>query len=324
MIQINEIYMQRALQLARLGEIGAHPNPMVGAVLVDDATGAIVGEGYHRQCGKGHAEVNAVADAESRNADLTAATLYVTLEPCAHYGKTPPCAQLIIDRKIPRVVIGTVDPFAKVQGRGIEMLRRAGVEVAMIGGEAERECRALNVRFFTAHTHRSPYVVLKWAQSADGFIDRQRTSPCEPAAQFSTAATRALVHRLRSTVDAIAVGSNTERLDCPRLDARHWPDGRAPQRVTFSRIEPLSEQLQRLYAEQGITSLLVEGGAMLLGSFLAEGTWDELRVETSPLQITEGVAAPALPSDAMETESVNIGANALKTYKNARKINGFT
>jgi diaminohydroxyphosphoribosylaminopyrimidine deaminase/5-amino-6-(5-phosphoribosylamino)uracil reductase len=321
MIQINEIYMQRALQLARLGEIGAHPNPMVGAVLVNDATGAIIGEGYHRQCGKGHAEVNAVADAESRHADLTSATLYVTLEPCAHYGKTPPCAQLIIDRKIPRVVIGTVDPFAKVQGRGIEMLRSAGVEVAMIGGEAERECQAMNVRFFTAHTHRRPYVVLKWAQSADGFIDRRRTSPDEPAAQFSTAATRMLVHRLRSTVDAIAVGRNTERLDRPRLDARHWPNGRAPQRVTFNRAEPLTSQLEQLYADRSITSLLVEGGATLLNAFISANAWDELRMEIAPLQLNEGISAPAVPSTATEVHAINIGANALKTYKNASKLN---
>ena len=322
MIQINELYMQRALQLARLGEIGAHPNPMVGAVLVDDATNRIIGEGYHRCCGQGHAEVNAVADADRRANDVTAATLYVTLEPCAHYGKTPPCAQLIIDHRIPRVVIGTVDPFAKVQGRGIEMLRQAGVEVAMIGGELEQECRALNVRFFTAHTLRRPYVVLKWAASADGFIDRRRT-PSEPPTAFSTPATRMLVHRLRSTVDAIAVGSNTERMDRPRLDARFWPNGRAPHRVMFTSAEPLAEQLQRLYAAEGVTSLLVEGGATLLNAFFSQGLWDELRVERSPIQLTDGVAEPQLPASAVEVESVRIGANALKTYKNIAKCSGF-
>lgn len=310
-------FMRRAIQLARLGEEGAHPNPMVGAVIVSDKTGLIVGEGWHRHCGRGHAEVNAVADADSRGADLSCATIYVTLEPCAHWGKTPPCAQLMIDRGIRRVVVGSVDPFAKVAGRGIEMMRRAGIEVIMAPEEIAAECRAINPAFFTAHNLRCPYIVLKWAQSADGFIDRRRT-PDEPATKFSGGASTTLVHRLRATVDAISVGSVTERMDRPRLDCRHWPGGRAPRRVTFNRHEPLGKQLSRLYSE-GVTSLLVEGGATLIGSFLADNLWDKIRVETSPLELADGVTAPAIPPHAELINRVIIGENELKTYKNTYK-----
>lgn len=291
---VNELYMRRALELARMGEIGAHPNPMVGAVIVGP-DGSILGEGYHRTCGKAHAEVNAVADAESRGADLTDSTIYVTLEPCAHWGKTPPCAQLIIDRRIPRVVVGTVDPFAKVHGRGIAMLREAGIEVKILSGAIADECRRINRRFFTAHTLGRPFVALKWAQTADGFVDRRRDSADEAPLQISSPADRIAVHRYRSTFDAIAVGSNTLRLDRPRLDARLWPGGRDPRRVEFNRGD-LAAQLRSLYAE-GVTSLLVEGGPTLQQAFLNAGLVDELRIETSPtLLIGDGVAAPVIPA----------------------------
>ena len=283
-------YMRRALELARMGELGAHPNPMVGAVIVDPA-GRIVGEGYHQRCGEGHAEVNAVAAAGAR--DLSDTTLYVTLEPCSHWGKTPPCAKLIIERGIPRVVVGMVDPFAKVAGRGIAMLREAGVEVTVIDGTEADACRALNRRFITAHTLRRPYVALKWAQTADGYMDRRRTDPAVPALKISTPATQIAMHRYRATFDAIAVGSNTLRLDRPRLDARLWPDARAPRRVEFRR-GPLLPQLEALYAE-GVTSLLVEGGPTLLRSFLDENLADEIRREVSPRLLgEEGIAAPAV------------------------------
>lgn len=272
-------YMRRAMELARLGEIGAHPNPMVGAVIVGP-DGRILGEGYHRRCGEGHAEVNAVADAERRGADLSAATIYVTLEPCAHYGKTPPCARLIIEKRIPRVVIGCIDPFAKVHGKGVAMLREAGVEVLFAPDDVAEECRRLNRRFFTAHTLGRPFVALKWAETADGFVDRQR-SPEEPALRISSPAGQVAVHRYRSTFDAIAVGSQTELMDRPRLDTRHFPGGRDPRRVSFTRTEPLEEQLRRLYAE-GITSLLIEGGPTLQRAFLDAGVVDEIRREISP------------------------------------------
>lgn len=283
-------YMLRAIQLARHGRQSASPNPMVGAVIVGP-DGSILGEGWHRKCGEAHAEVNAVANADSRGKSnlLPQSTIYVTLEPCAHYGKTPPCARLLIDRGFRRVVVGTVDPFAKVSGRGIDMLREAGIEVTV--GILENECRELNKRFFTAHTQRRPYIILKWAQSADGFIDRIRTSASEPAVRFSSAVTSTLVHQLRSQVDGIAVGTRTALLDRPKLDARLWPGGDAPKRVAFDSSQPLHRQLECLYTE-GITSLLVEGGARLLQSFIDEQLFDEVRIEEIPLRLGEGVAAP--------------------------------
>lgn len=290
---IDERYMRRAIELARKGEIGAHPNPMVGAVIVGP-DGAIIGEGYHRTCGQAHAEVNAIADAESKGADLTDSTLYVTLEPCAHYGKTPPCALLIINKRIPRVAVGMIDPFGKVHGKGIAMLREAGIEVEILNGDTVRECRDLNRRFITAHTLRRPYVALKWAQTADGFVDRLRT-PAEAPLQISTTASRMAVHRYRSTFDAIAVGTNTLLMDRPHLDARLWPEGRPPRRVELRRGD-LATQLATLYAE-GITSLLVEGGPTLLRSFIAANIYDEVRIERSALTIGSGVPAPAITLD---------------------------
>lgn len=285
--------MRRCLELAAMGEIGAHPNPMVGAVIVGP-DGRILGEGYHERCGQAHAEVNAVADADSRGADITDSTIYVSLEPCSHWGKTPPCAKLIIDRRIPRVVVGTIDPFAKVQGRGIAMLRETGVDVTVLDGEIAEACRRLNRRFFTAHTLGRPFVALKWAQTADGYVDRLRTDPATPPLRISSAAGQMAVHSYRSTFDAIAVGSNTARLDEPRLDARHWPGGRTPRRVEFHRGD-LATQLRDLYAD-GITSLLIEGGPTLQRAFLAANLVDEMRIERSDKSLGQpGVAAPLPP-----------------------------
>ncbi|MBE6305146.1 MAG: bifunctional diaminohydroxyphosphoribosylaminopyrimidine deaminase/5-amino-6-(5-phosphoribosylamino)uracil reductase RibD [Bacteroidales bacterium] len=289
-MKINESYMRRALELARKGEIGAHPNPMVGAVIVN-SSGDIIGEGYHMTCGQAHAEVNAIANAGS--ADLSDSTIYVSLEPCAHYGKTPPCAQLIIDRKIPRVVIGTIDPFAKVCGRGIAMLREAGIEVTVLEGEIADSCRKLNRRFFTAHTLLRPYIALKWAQTTNGFVDNLRTSPTIPPLKISTPKSQVAVHRYRSGFDAISCGSNTLRLDRPRLDTRLWPGGRDPKRVTFTRGD-LFTQLSALYAD-GITSILIEGGPTLQKSFIDANLWDEIRIETADFSIPSGIAAPTIP-----------------------------
>lgn len=317
MTEIDMKFMDRAIQLARFGQEGAHPNPMVGAVIVDNTTGLIVGEGWHRHCGEGHAEVNAVAAARSRGANLAGATIYVTLEPCAHYGKTPPCAQLIIDCGIRHVVVGCIDPFSKVAGKGIAMMRQAGIEVTLAPEEVACQCRAINPAFFAAHTRRRPYVILKWARSADGFIDRIR-SASEPSAKISTPTTQRLVHQLRASTDAITVGSRTEQMDRPALDARKWPAGRAPRRVRLSSRLPLADQLESLYAD-GVTSLLVEGGATLAESFISEKLWDMIRVETSPAIIGNGIAAPSLPSSAIEVSSLRIGDNSLKTYKNTYK-----
>lgn len=286
----HETYMRRCLELAAMGEIGAHPNPMVGAVIVG-SDGRILGEGYHRRCGQAHAEVNAVANADELGNDITDATIYVSLEPCSHWGKTPPCARLIIERGIPRAVVGCVDPFAKVQGRGIAMLRDAGVEVTVLDGEIAQACRDLNRRFFTAHTLGRPYVALKWAETADGFVDRLRSDDSMPALRISSPAGQMAVHRYRSTFDAIAVGRRTADLDRPRLDARCWPGGRAPERVEFHRGD-LELQLRELYA-RGITSLLVEGGPTLQRAFLAANLVDELRIERGKLRLNEpGVPAP--------------------------------
>ena len=304
--------MRRALQLARCGRQGASPNPMVGAVIVDSA-GLIIGEGFHRLCGGPHAEVNAVRSVYDTYGAvapemLHEATIYVTLEPCAHYGKTPPCAKLLIDEEVRRVVVGCVDPFAKVAGRGIAMLREAGIEV--VTGVLEDECKALNRRFFTAHTERRPYITLKWAQSVDGYIDRNR-GPEEPAQKFSTASGSVMVHRLRSLHDAIAAGSGTFIADRPKMDCRLWPGGRNPVRVAFDRrsrlpadaadvvlSDPDLKQALSLLYSRGITSVLVEGGRTIIEAFLKAGLWDSIRVEVSPDKMSEqgGVKAPAIPS----------------------------
>ncbi len=282
--------MRRCLELAAMGEIGAHPNPMVGAVIVSP-DGHILGEGYHRRCGQAHAEVNAIRNADELGHDVTDATIYVSLEPCSHWGKTPPCAGLIIERRIPRVVVGCVDSFAKVHGRGIAMLREAGVEVTVLDGAIERECRDLNRRFFTAHTLGRPFVALKWAETADGYVDRLRTDDSTAALRISSPATQIAVHRYRSTFDAIAVGERTARLDHPRLDSRCWPGGRAPERVEFRRGDLLA-QLRELYG-RGISSVLIEGGPTLQRAFLAANLVDEIRIErgAEPLG-APGVAAP--------------------------------
>jgi diaminohydroxyphosphoribosylaminopyrimidine deaminase/5-amino-6-(5-phosphoribosylamino)uracil reductase len=306
MDKYNIEYMRRALQLAAQGFGNTTPNPMVGSVIVS-ADGRIIGEGYHRKCGEGHAEVNAVASVrESDRAQLHDATMYVTLEPCSHYGKTPPCAKLIIDNKIGRVIVGALDPFDKVSGRGIAMLREAGIDV--VTGVLADESKQLNAQFMTAHTLKRPFITLKWAQSADGYIDHRRTAD-QPAARFSGSLTGSGVHRLRAAHDAILVGSNTIIADRPQLNVRNW-QGRNPQPVILDRRqridvsnlhfakEPiiyhcqLSEALADLYA-RGITSVLVEGGAAVLQSFIDAGMWDAARIERAEFALGERGATPA-------------------------------
>lgn len=283
-------YMRRALQLARCGRFDTAPNPMVGAVVV--CQDKIIGEGYHRRHGEAHAEVNAIAAVKDRSL-LTDSTIYVTLEPCSHYGKTPPCARLIIDSGIPRVVVGSLDPNERVSGRGIAMLREAGIEVAT--GILDNECRQLNRRFITAHTLRRPYIALKWAQSIDGFIDSDRPDNA-PAARLSSPLTSALMHRYRAIHEAIMVGTNTLRRDRPALTVRLW-DGRNPRRTEAT--HDLPRLLSQLF-EQGISSLLVEGGALLLQSFIDAGLYDEIRVETAPLHLHRGIKAPLLSSPSFQ------------------------
>lgn len=325
----DERYMARCLQLAANGRFGAPPNPMVGAVIVHNDT--IIGEGYHRQCGKAHAEVNAIASVKEPSL-LRESTMYVSLEPCAHYGKTPPCADLIIEKGIPRVVIGCRDSFDQVDGKGIQKLRQAGVDVTV--GVLEAECMTLNRAFFTFHSQRRPYITLKWAQSSDGYIDalRQAGDGRTPMA-FSTESSALRVHRLRALSDAIFVGRRTAMLDNPSLTTRLWP-GKNPLRLVIDRNggldaglhlfdksaktivftevfrdivademvvqvsvdfsnDILPQIMHYLYA-QGIQRLLVEGGGTLLQSFIDEGLWDEAFIETAPFTLGEGVKAPHL------------------------------
>lgn len=225
-LKIDEMYMRRCLELAENGRENAAPNPMVGAVIVCD--GRIIGEGYHVRCGEGHAEVNAIASVKDTSL-LCKSTIYVSLEPCSHYGKTPPCADLIISKHIPRVVVGCGDPFAKVAGRGIKKLRDAGIDVTV--GVLEDECKALNCRFLTFQTHKRPYITLKWAESADGFIDSDRPANEEPV-RLSTPLTRMLVHKQRAENQAILVGRKTAMLDNPALTVRDWY-GRNPLRLVI-------------------------------------------------------------------------------------------
>lgn len=319
-----EKYMRRCIQLAQNGQCNVAPNPMVGAVIVCD--GKIIGEGYHVHCGQAHAEVNAIRAVKDQ-ALLKKSTIYVSLEPCSHYGKTPPCADLIIEKGIPRIVIGCQDPFAKVAGRGIQKLKDAGREV--IVGVLEKECRYLIRRFITFHTEQRPYITLKWAESADKCIDIHRTGG-KPVI-LSNPLTSMLAHKKRAEHSAIMVGTHTAELDDPSLNVRYWY-GRSPLRIVLDREhklfpdlhlfdgkqptlvftesthEPhpnveylpidytqdiLPQILQVLYA-RGLQSLLVEGGSILLQSFINAGLWDEAIVEETPQLLHSGVKAPEM------------------------------
>lgn len=299
--KIDEMFMRRCLQLAANGRQNAKPNPMVGAVLVVDSIREergerseergtrIIGEGYHKRCGEAHAEVNAFVSVSAEDeALLSEATLYVSLEPCSHYGKTPPCADLIIEKGIKRCVVGCIDPFAEVQGRGIQKLRDAGIEVTI--GVLEEECKYLNRRFFTYHSKHRPYIILKWAQSADGFIDKD----FQPV-MISNAQTQMLSHKLRAEEDAILVGRTTYTRDHPQLNVRKW-SGIDPKRIVLTHDRPLPQLIEDLYL-QGVQSLIVEGGAQTHQSFLDAGLWDEIRVETAPMIFGNGTRAAQLPAN---------------------------
>ena len=301
----DEKYMRRCIQLAKNGQQNAKPNPMVGAVIVS-ADGRIIGEGYHVRCGEAHAEVNAFASMRTEDeALLPESTIYVSLEPCSHYGKTPPCADLIIKKGVRRVVVGCIDEFAEVQGRGIRKLREAGIEVEV--GVLEEECKALNHRFFTFHREKRPYIILKWAQTANGFIDDNH----QPT-QISSAFTKMLSHKLRAEEDAILVGRVTEERDHPQLTVREWcgPD---PKRLVIDRAHPLN--LESLHAHN-IQSLIIEGGAQTLRSFLVQNLWDEIRVETNTtMTVFGGTRAPQIPANAVVTESSEYNGNRIIIYR---------
>lgn len=376
----DERYMARCLQLAANGRFFAAPNPMVGAVIVHE--GKIIGEGYHRQCGGPHAEVNAVRSVKDERL-LHEATMYVNLEPCAHYGKTPPCADMIVEKGIPRVVIGCRDSFDQVDGRGIEKLRAAGVEVTV--GVLEHECLRLNQAFFTYHGKKRPYITLKWAQSTDGYMDVLRTvgdekgtnslEPLLPThlkfedevfngrqsmgpVRFSNDETAVRVHRLRALNDAILVGRRTAELDNPSLTTRLWP-GTDPLRLVIDRKSGLDfslclfdgttkttvftedfrdswhlekveqvkldfsrdilpQMMQYLY-ERKVQRLLVEGGSVVLQSFINNGLWDEAFVEEAPFALKSGVGAPRI-GDEHKKEEIECFGHRIKHFLHENHI----
>lgn len=316
----HEKYMRRCLELAKCGEFHAAPNPMVGAVLVHNDR--IIGEGFHACCGKAHAEVNAIQSVKPENRELLRdSTLYVSLEPCAHFGRTPPCAHLIVRTRIPRVVVGCIDPFAKVKGRGVSILREAGVEVVV--GCLEEECKALNRQFFTAHTRHRPYITLKWARSSDGFVDSWREREEAPA-QLSTPRSLLRVHRLRALNQAILIGHGTLVADRPSLTVRHWV-GENPLKVVLGRVSEedlpagfqafadIDTMLDALH-RQGIGSLLVEGGGQTLQSFIDRGLWDEAFVEHADKELGGGVPEPHLPVGSRLEVSTSFGVTVLHYF----------
>ena len=312
----DERYMSRCLQLARLGAYYVAPNPMVGAVLVRHTAQEeqVLAEGWHRVFGGPHAEVHCLRHAQERGINcFDDCTLYVNLEPCSHYGKTPPCAKLLIEKGIRTVVVGQLDPNPQVSGRGVQMLRQAGIEVRV--GVLEQACRWLNRRFLCLHEQHRPYVILKWAQTADGFLDilRQPDQEQTPVV-ISNTVTKQLVHQMRAQNMAIMVGTRTALLDNPRLMTTRWA-GRNPVRVLpdrhhvvprsfriFSDDSPTVVYEQNTnwpfilndLAERQIHSVLVEGGKQWLDTILASGLWDEMHVEVAPVSIGSGVPAPAV------------------------------
>ena len=305
MMTDDQKYMRRCIQLAKNGRQNAKPNPMVGAVIVSN-DGRIIGEGYHVRCGEGHAEVNAFASVRQEDEPLLKeATIYVSLEPCSHYGKTPPCADLIIEKGVRRVVVGCIDEFAEVQGRGIRKLREASIEVEV--GVLEEECKALNRRFFTFHREKRPYIILKWAQTANGFIDDH----FQPV-QISNDFTKMLSHKLRAEEDAILVGRVTDERDKPQLNVREW-SGPDPKRLVIDHAHPLN--LESLHAHN-IQALIVEGGAETLRSFLVQGLWDEIRVETNTkMTVSDGTRAPQIPANAVVASSEDYDGNRIITFR---------
>lgn len=343
----HEQYMQRCLLLAAMGAGAVAPNPMVGAVLVYN--GRIIGEGFHQKYGEAHAEVNCINHvAEADKTFIEKSTLYVSLEPCVHFGKTPPCADLIINQKIPCVVIGCRDSFSAVDGKGIERLKSAGVQVTL--GILENECLELNKRFFTFYEKQRPYIILKWAQSSDGKI----SAGDEKRVFISNEFTNRLVHKWRREEAAILVGTNTALLDDPALTARLWP-GNNPVRLvmdmdlklpsslqlfdgtvktivfnqhkqeigemlSFYKIDKdqkfIPQFLNALYKLQ-LQSVIVEGGAKLLQSFIDENAWDEARVITNEDLIPgDGLSAPGLNNSNLFEEQ-KIKNDSISFYRNA-------
>ncbi len=319
--------MRRALELAALGRGWVSPNPMVGCVIVHDATQHIIGEGWHQRYGEAHAERNAIHAVQPDDLPLLPeSTAYVTLEPCSHYGKQPPCANLLIEKGMGRVVCCNDDPNPLVGGQGFQKLEQAGICVER--GLLAEEGRLLNARFFTFMEQQRPYIILKWAETSDGYMGGPGGQPV----QISGPLSQRLVHRWRSEEDAIMVGTNTARNDNPRLNTRLWP-GKNPIRIVIDRHNTLPPDLHLFdgaqqtiviretglsgglvsLVEQKITSVLVEGGAALLTSFLSESLWDEMRVFRSPTMLGDGIKAPVVQGRLISREL--IGDDELTIYR---------
>lgn len=307
--------MQRCIQLAALGLGSTSPNPMVGAVIVRD--GEIIGEGYHHRCGEAHAEVNAI-NAVKDKALLRESTLYVNLEPCSHFGKTPPCADAIIRHGIPKVVIGSIDYHDKVNGAGVRKLRDAGVEV--VENVCRDACEELNKRFFTFHRQHRPYIILKWAQTRDGYMDIDRSEGNATSYWITNYALKVLAHKWRGEEDAILVGWRTMANDRPQLTTREYP-GKNPQRFVMQRgdevlseltytplPEKVEEALYKMY-QLNIQSVIVEGGRKTLAKFLEADLWDEARILVGNQTWGRGLKAPKLPG--IPEKTVNIDDNQL-------------
>jgi len=328
-VKIHEKYINRCIQLAQNGLGRTYPNPVVGSVIVHNEV--IIGEGWHQKAGEPHAEVNAVNSVKDKSL-LPKSTIYVSLEPCSHYGKTPPCSNLIIDCGIKKVVIGTVDPFSEVAGKGIKKLMDAGCEVRV--GVLEQECRELNKRFFTFHTKKRPYIILKWAQSSDGFLAPLPLKNAERKPVWITGKySKQLVHKWRAEEQAIMVGTNTAVADNPQLNTRLW-QGNDPVRlvldknlriptdshlfdgsvktivltedpskkmlsknVIFETLDfegALAQQVCEVLSRHEIQSVIIEGGRQTLQTFIDAGLWDEARIFTGKTHFKEGIKAPEI------------------------------
>lgn len=339
-LNTHEKYMLRCIQIAKNGLGKTAPNPMVGAVIV--LNDKIIGEGFTSAFGGAHAEVNAIHSVQDKN-QLQQATLYVTLEPCSHYGKTPPCADLIIKHKIPSVVIGLKDPHEKVAGNGIKKLHESGCDVTT--GILEKECREHHKRFLTFHEKKRPYIILKWAETLDGFIapvSNERTTKPEPY-WITSKTSRQLVHKWRSEEQAILVGTTTVLADNPKLDVRDW-SGKLPIRIVLDKdlkiphdyhvldgnqktivftntapkttpthisciqvdfnVNLVIEISKHLY-EQNIQSVIIEGGAKTLQSFIDASLWDEARVFKGPVVFNSGIKAPALKGNLVSSQTID-------------------
>lgn len=332
-------YMQRALQLAKTRWANALPNPSVGAVIVYKDT--IIGEGFTAAFGGAHAEVNAINAVENKDL-LKESTLYVTLEPCSHHGKTPPCASLIVEKKIPTVVVGCIDPFAQVAGKGIQILKENKVEV--ITGILESECQQSHQRFFTFQQKKRPYIILKWAQSADGFIAPKHKNEQKPV-WLSNRYSRQLTHKWRSEEMAILVGKQTVLDDNPSLTTRNWY-GKNPirlfidanneiddtylilnQEATTFRLtknkktdndvllsfENIAQEICDFCFTKNIQSMIIEGGRQTLQTFIDSGLWDEARVFEADINIKDGITAPKL-TNFLKVKSVVIDHDFLSFY----------